>query len=262
MEYRRVTREDLRKLARGRVFTTKELAETFDRSLPQAAKMAFDLRKRGLLYKVQRGVYASVPLDANPSTFRPDPFLASRSALGERYVFSHQSALALHGAEQTVRQALHVSAPRVRARSRMIGEILVHVHRFPSDTWRNSTTTVRRGGVSLRVTTRERTLVDLAALPNSEQDYEEDLVAFRSLIPKADPRRLLREVHDAPNLSTRARVGHLLQASGIETPSVSKALKKIEESVSSASPSYFATTPRAGANRFDSAFKLVYPGVD
>jgi predicted transcriptional regulator of viral defense system len=261
MEYRKVTRGDLRRLARGRVFTTEELAETFHRSLPQAAKMAFDLRKRGLLTKVQRGVYASVPLDADPKSFRPDPFLTSRRALGESYAFSHQSALVLYGAEQTVRKTVHMSAPGVRPRSRAVGGLLVHVHGAPRDSWKNATTTVRRGGVSLRVTTPERTLVDLAALPNSQQDYEEDLIAFRSLMPKVDPRRLLREVRGAPNGSTRARVGHLLEASGAGTSLPSELLRAIQESVSGASPSYFATRPRDPSNRFDARFKLVYPGA-
>jgi len=246
MDYRKVTREDLRKLARGRVFTTEELAETFHRSHPQAAKIAFDLRKRGLLTAVQRGVYASVPLDADPKSFHPDPFLSSSTALG---------------AEQTVRKTVHVSAPSVRPRTRLVGRLLVHVHSSPRDTWKEATTTVRRSGLTLRVTTPERTLVDLAALPNSEQDYEEDLLAFRSLLPKVDPRHLLREVRSAPNRSTRARVGHLLHACGSDTPPTSGVLNAIQVSVSGGSPSYFATAPGARSNRFDARFKLVYPGV-
>jgi hypothetical protein len=102
--------------------------------------------------------------------------------------------------------------------------------------------------------------VDLAALPNSQQDYEEDLNAFRSLMPKVSLQRLLREVRSTPYDSTRARVGHLLQATGPETPPDSKVLEAIRELVSGAGPSYFATRPRAPANRFDSRFKLVYPG--
>jgi len=261
MDYRKVTREDLRKLARGRVFTTEELAETFHRSHPQAAKIAFDLRKRGLLTAVQRGVYASVPLDADPKSFHPDPFLSSSTALGPTYAFSHQSALVLLGAEQTVRKTVHVSAPSVRPRTRLVGRLLVHVHSSPRDTWKEATTTVRRSGLTLRVTTPERTLVDLAALPNSEQDYEEDLLAFRSLLPKVDPRHLLREVRSAPNRSTRARVGHLLHACGSDTPPTSGVLNAIQVSVSGGSPSYFATAPGARSNRFDARFKLVYPGV-
>jgi predicted transcriptional regulator of viral defense system len=260
MEYRRVTREDLRKLARGRVFTTKELAETLHQSHPRAAKTAFDLRKRGLLTGVQRGVYASVPLDADPKRFQPDPFLSARAALGPAYAFSHHSALVLHGAEQTVRKSLHVSAPSARPRSRRVGRLLVHVHRSLPNTWGSATMIVRRGGSALRVTTPERTLVDLAALPNSEQDYEEELSAFRSLMPKVDPRRLLREVRRTQNISTKARVGHLLYFSGSAVRSASEVLGAIRESVARASPTYFATVPGARSNRFDSTFRLVYPG--
>jgi predicted transcriptional regulator of viral defense system len=260
MEYRKVSREDLRRLARDRVVTTEELAKLFQRPVSSAPKLAFDLQKRGLLTKVRRGVYASVPLEADPRSFRPDPFLSSSSALGEGYVFSHQSALVLHGAEQTVRKTVHMTAPLARPRMRKVGELSVHVHGSPLEGWRSASTRVRRGGASLRVTTPERTLVDLAALSNSVQDYEEDILAFRSLLARVDARRLRREVMRRRRASTRARVGHLLQASGVEASWLRELQRAIEESLSGSSPSYFATRPRASSNRYDSRFNLVYPG--
>ncbi|MFI5418742.1 MAG: type IV toxin-antitoxin system AbiEi family antitoxin [Candidatus Lutacidiplasmatales archaeon] len=262
MDRKRVTREELRLLARGRVFTTKEFAELFHRSLPRAAKLAFDLRKRGFLTEVQRGVYASVPLDADPKTFRSDPFLTVQLTLGRTYAFSHQSALVLHGVEQTVRRTIHVSAPGVRPRRRSVGRLVVHVHGAPQDAWTRAVAKVPRGGTLLRVTTPERTLVDLAALPNSMQDYEEDLEAFRSLLPKVNPRTLEREVRNARSASTRARVGHLLQAAGAEASLASRIRRVVGESGSKTSPSYFATSPHVASNRFDARFRLVYPGGD
>lgn len=260
MDKRKVTREDFRRLARGRVITTRELAKVLHRSRAQAVKLAFDLRKRGLLTQVRRGVYASIPLDADPERFQPDPFLAAQGALGRRYAFSHLSALALHGLEQTTRSALDMTAPSVRSRTRKVGTLRVRLHSAPRDHWKNATMTVRRGGASLTVTTPERTLVDLAALPNSAQDYAEDVLAFRSLLPRVDPRRLLREVRRTPHASTRARVGHLLQVSGASDSLTSRVAKTIAESSSRTRPTYFATRPRAASNRFDPRFQLVYPG--
>ncbi|HXQ94814.1 MAG TPA: type IV toxin-antitoxin system AbiEi family antitoxin [Thermoplasmata archaeon] len=261
MAKNKVTRTDLRRLAQGRVFTTAELAEALRRSPSGAAKVAFDLKQRGFLTPVRRGVYASVPLEADPMTFRPDPFLSALRVMGGTYAFSHQSALVLHGAEPTVRKTLHVSAPGVRSRRRVARGLTIHVHSAPAASWKNATTTVRRGRDDLRVTSPERTLVDLASLPNSVQDYEEDLLAFRSLLPRVSQSRLLREVLAAPRASTRARVGHLLQASRAETPVPSRVLQAIQDSVAGAGPSYFATRPGVLLNRFDSRFQLVYPGA-
>lgn len=260
MERKKVSRQELLELARARVFTTEELARIFNATPPHAAKLAFDLRKKGLLTPVKRGVYASVPLDTDPEGFRPDPFLSTHKALGEGYTFSHQSALVLLGGEQTVRKTVDVSASGVRSRRRNLGALVVHVHSVPEGALTNVTTRVRRGRDWLQVTSPEQTLVDLAALPNPIQDYEEDLEAFRTLLPKTDPKKLLAVLRATKSPSTLARVGHLLSASGETSPEVAEVLRSIRNSLVHAGPSYFATRPHAPSNRFDREFKLVFPG--
>jgi predicted transcriptional regulator of viral defense system len=260
MERSKVTRQQLLQLARMRVFTTEDLTRLLAASPSRAAKLAFDLRKKGLLATVKRGVYAAVPLDADPRGFRPDPFLVTYRALGEGYTFSHQSALALLGGEQAVRSTVDVSASGARSRRSKMGDFVVHIHSVPPGALTNVSTRVRRGGVMLRVTSPERTLVDLASLPNPTQDYEAALEAFRTLLPRSDPRKLLEAVRATKRTATLARVGHLLSASGRVTPPRAEVLRTIRNALVHASPMYFATRPNYRANRFDRDFKLVYPG--
>lgn len=260
MERYRVSREDLLTLARARVLTTADLAKVLGTTRPHAARLAFDLRKRGLLTQVMRGVYASVPLDVNPKGFRADPFLAVHKALGDDYVFSHLSALTLLGAEQTVHKTVHVSAPGVRSRTRDVGDFVVHVHSVPEKGWEATWTRVRRGGELLRVTSPERTLVDLASLPPRVQDYEEGLEAVRSLLRRTDTQKLLTCVQETGNMTVLARLGHLLRASGADAPQLARVLEKIRSAVADSSPVYMATRPKDPANRYDSEFKVVFPG--
>ncbi|MGI0131656.1 MAG: type IV toxin-antitoxin system AbiEi family antitoxin domain-containing protein [Thermoplasmata archaeon] len=261
MERRKVTRLEFLQLARAQVVTTGELAKILAATPSRAARLAFDLKRRGLLTRVKRGVYASVPLDADPSGFRPDPFLAVQKALGGGYTFSHQSALSLLGGEQMVRRTVEVSAPGVRSRRRHLGNLVVHIHSVPGGDLKDFTTRVRRGGARLAVTSPERTLVDLASLPNPVQDYEAVLEAFRTLLPRSEPKRVLaaaRATHSAPIL---ARVGHLLKTSVPASPEMTEVLRSIRNSLAHAGPVYFATRPRDRSNRFDREFKLVYPGA-
>ena len=260
MELNRLTRRDLLHLAQKAVTTTADLSEMFHLPRQRAAKLAYDLRARGYLVEVKKGLYASVPLDIDPKGFSPDPFLVVHKALGNDHAFSHFSALALLGFEQTVRKTIHVTGPEVRARRRSIGSLAVHVHSTRKAGWKDATTTVRRAGESLRVTTPERTLVDLASLPNSMQDYEEDLEAYQSLLPRADPKRLLNEILTSPNVTTRARSGHLLAAVGSGASVSEDTLMAIQESMKKMSPIYFATRPRTPSNRLDSRFRVIYPG--
>lgn len=260
MELHRLDREDLLRVARGRVLTTGELARLLGVPRRNAAKAAFDLRRRGLLTLVRRGVYASVPLDADPRGFRPDPFLAVHKALGDRYAFSHFSAVALLGGEQQVREVLHVAAPGARPRRRALRDRTVHVHSLSVGSWETATQTVRRGAEVLRVTTPARTLIDLASLPGPEQDYEEELEAFRSLLPRVEPKEVLGVLPSMVAVAARARLGHLLGRVAADASKFQPVLAALEHSVTRASPTYLGTRPKLADNRFDPRFKVVYPG--
>ncbi|MDE1837987.1 MAG: hypothetical protein KGJ23_15410 [Euryarchaeota archaeon] len=264
MERRRVNRETLLKVARGRVLTTRDLARVLGVSPRNAAKTAFDLRARGFLKAVQRGVYAAVPLDVEPRGFHPDPFLAVHRALGERYVFSHFSALALLGAEQQVRNVIHVEARGVRPRRRTVGETSLRVHASPAHAWEGVTRRVRRGGATLLVTTPAQTLVDLAGLSGPEQDYEGTFEAFRSLLPRVDPVDLSRAARGVSNTAALARLGHFLARAVGDPPKLrgfEPVLSDLERAVARSSPKYLGTRPRAPSNRYDRRFRVVYPEV-
>jgi predicted transcriptional regulator of viral defense system len=263
MERHKVNREVLRSLARARVVTTRDLAELLKTSPEAAKKTALNLRKRGLLKAVKRGEYASVPLDVDPARFQPDPYLATRKAFRTGYTFSHGSALELLGGAQASRRTIHVSAPDVRARRMSLGGWVVHVHRAAADGWKDETMTVRRGGEGLAVTSPERTLVDLVSRPNSEQDYEETLEAFRYLLPRSNPSKFSALVLSSHKVSAKTRVGHLLLRS-LERPSTpsdyTRLVSQLSREVASSGPSYFATRPKLPSNRFDQKFRIVYPG--
>lgn len=263
MERRRVNRAALLRVARGRVLTTGDLAQALGVPPRNAAKAAFDLKARGFLKGLQRGLYAAVPLEVEPSRFVPDPFLAVHRALGERYAFSHYSALALLGAEQQVRRGVHVEAPGVRSRRRTVGTTPLHIHALSARAWNGVTMKVRRGGATLLVTTPARTLVDLASLPDPEQDYEEVLEAFKSLLPRIDPVDLSRAASGVSNTAALARLGHFLSRTVGEPPmfrGFEAVLSDLEHAVAHSSPKYLGTQSRAPSNRYDRRFKIVYPG--
>lgn len=103
-------------------------------------------------------------------------------------------------------------------------------------------------------------MIDLASLPNSLQDYEEDLEAFRALLPRADPKKMRLMILGNPRVTALARTGHLLSIVDQENGRFSKTLLDIQESVSRMSPIYFATKPYDIRNRLDTRFKVIYPG--
>ncbi len=263
MERRRIRRADLLRLAREGVLTTADVGRILRLPPKNARKAAFDLRKRGLLTRVARGEYAVVPLDVEPSGFRPDPFLAVQKALHGQYAFSHLSALALFGGQDALRRTVHVSAPGARSRRRTLGDLIIHIHRAAPERWSETTSWVRRGRVSLPVRTTEQTLLDLAALPSRRQDYAADLEAFAVLLPRCEPGALRNLVVATPRQGIRVRVGHLLGRCVARDPKHARfrpVLDAIERSVSKPGPSYLGTRPRESGNHLDRRFGIVYPG--
>ena len=125
--------------------------------------------------------------------------------------------------------------------------------------------TVRRAGEPLLGTTPERTLVDLVSLPNSHQDYEGALEAFRYLLPRSNPSAFSTQILASQKVSAKTRAGHLLQRS-LEKLSTraayARVLDELSRELASAGPSYFATRPNLPTNRFDQKFRVVYPGLD
>src|SRR5271169_2491601 len=148
------------------------MARLLNRSPRSASKVAMGLRRRGLLVRVRRGEYAVAPLDVDPAGFRPDRYLVVQKALKGPFAFSHQSALSLLGGEQSVHRTVHVTEPGKRSRRTRVGFWTAHVHGTPTAGWGSASLQVRRGRESFLVTTPEPTLVDMASLPRSRQDYE------------------------------------------------------------------------------------------
>ncbi|PSG98120.1 hypothetical protein BRD56_01885 [Thermoplasmatales archaeon SW_10_69_26] len=252
---------DLRKLAKDGVVRTSDIADALDVSRQRAAEQAHRLVQQGTLKRLQRGLYAVVPLDVQPENYRPDPVLVVHRGLDGDFAFSHHTAADLHGASQQSRRTVHVSRPDGRARRMDIGDVPIHAHRIPTDAWPEATEKLRRGRRTVRVTTPERTLLDLVGLPPSDQDYQEICGILVALEPKLDPDVLLEQAHRWANKTTRARLAHLLHREWPRgDPSWSHVEERLDELAQLESPYYFGTAPSNPANKMDNRFNVIYPG--
>ena len=162
------------------VFTGKELA---DHLLPlgevggrtQEALLAYH-RKAGRLVQVRRGLYAVIPPGANPDSYPVDPFLVA-AKLTPDAVLSHHTALEFHGKAYSVHTHFTYSA------SRPLGPLTFRGHVFRGTRFRQAllrlgkehfgVLTSERSGQKLKVTSLERTLVDVLDRPDLSGSWEE-----------------------------------------------------------------------------------------
>ena len=169
-------------------------------------------RKKGRIIPIRRGLYATVPVGGDPTSSPVDPYQVA-AKLTPDAVLGYHSALEFHGKAYSVHTRLrYVSAnksmplasqghefirapvpPALRAK----GEEMFGVTR------RN------RSGVDLRVTSLERTLVDVLDRPDLTGSWEE---IWRSLesVEFFDLDQVITYVLLLENATTAAKVGFFL----------------------------------------------------
>ena len=198
------------------VFTGEELATHLAaagqvRARTQESLLAYHT-KADRLVRVRRGLYAVIPLGANRDSYPIDPYLVA-AKLTPDAVLSHHTALEFHGRAYSAWQHFFYLADRplepVTFRSHVF-----RGSRFPDALVRSGNQlfgvlTAERAGMSLKVASLERTLVDVLDRPDLAGGWEEIWRSLESIeffdLDKAVEYALLLE-----NATTVAKVGFFL----------------------------------------------------
>ena len=169
--------------------------------------------KSGRLRRIRQGMYAVIPSGADGDTYPVDPFLVA-ARLTPDAVLSHHTALEFHGRAYSVWQHFIYSAERP-VETFIFRDQLFRGAKFPRALVRSGTEyhgvlTAERFGVPVRVTSLERTLVDVLHRPDLAGGWEE---VWRSLegveffdLDKVGEYALLLD-----SATTVARVGFFLE---------------------------------------------------
>jgi len=170
-------------------------------------------RKTGHIIRIRRGLYAVIPTGADPDSYPVDPFLVA-AKLTRDAVLSYHTAMEIHGRAYSVREHFTYSANRpvspVTFRSHVFRGV-----KFPQALCRVGkenvdVITVDRAGLEVRVTSLERTLVDVLDRPELSGNWEE---IWRSLesIEFFDLDRVVEYALLLGNATTIAKVGFFLE---------------------------------------------------
>ena len=198
------------------VFTGEELAAHLAANgdagnRTQESLLAYHTRA-GRLLRVRRGLFAVIPPGADGDTYPVDPYLVA-AKLTRDSVLSHHTALEFHGRAYSMWQQVTYSA------SRPLGKLTFRFHvfrgtRFPEALRRQGkehfeVLTRERSGVSVRVASLERTLVDVLDRPQQSGGWEE---VWRSLesVEFFDLDRVVEYALLLDNSTTASKVGFFL----------------------------------------------------
>ena len=172
-------------LATHAIFTTKELREYLcevqGSSNKQAEEQSIRLimyhQERGHIFQIRRGLYYTIPKVSPSSEYPADPYLVA-GKLAEDAVLAFNSALGIYGIAHSIRNFFYYVTQDISKR-RFVFQGWTYQPVPPSPKLRKvhktdfGITTFNREGVSLRITTLERTLVDILHRPKLAGEIEE-----------------------------------------------------------------------------------------
>lgn len=170
-------------------------------------------RNRGRIIHLRRGLYAVVPIGSNPESTPVDPYIVAAKMTADA-VLAYHTALELLGKAYSVYTRLHyVSAIKslpLRFQSYEIRRVPVPSPLREKGKEMFGITHLNRSGVRVRVTSFERTLVDVLDRPDLAGSWEE---IWRSLesVEYFDLDQVITYVRLLGNSTTAARVGFFLE---------------------------------------------------
>lgn len=199
------------------VFTSEEFGEFLKArgSLSRSTRRTLLARREeaGELVRVRRGLYAVVPPGMNPENAPVDPYLVA-SRMTDDAVLGYHTALDVQGKAHTVFETFQFLTGRA-ARAATFRAFRFEPVLFPKrlrDSHQKllGVRRLNRGGLEVRVTSLERTLVDVLDRPDLGGGWEE---IWRSLesIEFFDLDQILEYAHCLANATTIAKVGWFLE---------------------------------------------------
>jgi predicted transcriptional regulator of viral defense system len=204
-------------LNRRPVFTNEELAESLASRRTHGPRTQESLlayyTKTGRVVRVRRGLYAVVPPGATAETYSFDPFLLA-AKMTKDAVLAYHTALEIHGKAYSTHQYLAYLSNRPLRPLAFRSQLFRGV-KFPQTLLRKGkenygVVETDRVGLEIRVTSLERTLVDVMNRPDLSGTWEE---IWRSLesVEFFDLDKVVEYTLLLQNATTAAKVGFFLE---------------------------------------------------
>jgi len=166
-------------------------------------------RDKGRILQIRRGLYATVPTGSGPSTFQVDPFLVA-AKLKPDSVLAFHTALEFHGRAYSTFKRLTYTSTNRSASLRFQSNDYASVKEQQSFNKKPiGVQTILRSHIEVRVTSLERTLVDVMHRPDLSGSWEE---IWRSLgsVEYFDIDQVIKYTRTLKNATTAAKVGFFL----------------------------------------------------
>lgn len=201
-----------------RVITTEDVKGIIGHKAPDYIT---NLREKGYIKKIRKGLYAIVPPNMIGEDIKPDKFLIADKVKDDHYI-SHHSALEIHGLAQTIHNRVYITST-TPSRSFRYEDIeykfitTKHFFGFEEKSRLNSTITV---------SDREKTIIDCIRNIKYAGGLEE-LIKSLEGVPNLDWDKLLNYLGKIDENSLYQKTGFILDELNTQFPVEDELLYKV-----------------------------------
>jgi predicted transcriptional regulator of viral defense system len=204
--------------SRGSSVFTVETAHSYWKNPGQARAAVARLEKKGWLKRLERGKYLVVPLEAGPERMWVEDSLVMATILQEDSVAGYWTALNYWGMAGQISRTVFVQSSRRRSSSEK--NILGIRFRFITVTSSKlyGFSVLRIGGSEVRVTDREKTIIDCLDRPDLAGGIKQIARTMHDQAPRLDWDRFDYYLERFPTGAVAKRAGYIVEATAVEIP--------------------------------------------
>ena len=217
-------------------------------------------RKRKRIVMITKGLYVTVPLGVDAENVVIEPYLTA-AKMADDSILAYHTALQYHGrAYSQFNNFTYFSAHRIKPV--VLKTFDLRQVNFPASLIKNhdeqfAVLTEERQNIKIRVTSLERTMVDVLDRPDMSGGWEE---IWRSLesIEYFELDKIFDYVEKLGNSTTAAKVGYFLEQHK-ESLMIEDADLTVLEQLRPKRPHYFQRAKRNSGDKFAPRWNLVVP---
>lgn len=228
------------------IVTAKDLEDLFDLSPEDRWQVVFRLKKKNRLTPIKPGVYVFSPLEAGPAGRGINPFLIPPVFFPKKnYYIGYSSMFNYYGFTEQLFQTLYILNTSMRKEKNICGVSCKFLKILEDRMY--GLETVKIEGQDIRVSSKERTMIDLLYFNKPVGGIQPAESIFSEIVKKkkCDIKKIIEYAIRFPNVTVRKRTGVLLENAGISKV----LLKPLAKSVENTALSSFGKSRKGKLNK-------------
>ncbi len=211
------------------IITIKQFDDFFNFSPELRYQIIFRLRKKGILTNIKKGVYIFSPLESGPAGRNINEFLIASVLFPDgNYYIGYSTMYNYYGFTEQIYQTMFILNTTMQ-REKVISGLQFKIIKV-SDKRMYGLEKIKANNAEVIISDKERTLVDLIYFPNPVGGLKKSFEIVKNQISnkKTDIRKFIKYASIFPSVSTRKRIGFIIDSCGLNSRKLAPLWKSIK----------------------------------